>query len=295
MSHAIRIAFLLIGLALPAFAKGITVRFLPNPPEDSIAKYAVLRADGAAAPVQVGEVPALPARDTFAYADTAAARGRAYVYSIVAIDAAGNASDPSDSTEVALPSLGLPDTLSGAAADARWSLPAGADPLTGVSPLSLSLEDTTRFSLRLDSLTHTAVFATRGAALSGWAMVRAAYFGKFIDRDSVWLSFGSAGAVTALRAPGPGPACRLPSSWSFARQGALRVQAGAAAAAHGRLDIVTARGEAVASMDLPGNGSEVLWDGKDGHGRLVKPASYLWAARGPRGAMLQSGALRLEP
>lgn len=295
MSHAIRIALFATCIALPAFPKGITVRFMPNPPEDSIVKYAVLRADGAGAAVQVGEVPAVPARDTFAFSDTGAARGRAYVYSIIGLDAAGNASDPSESTEVALPSLALPDTLSGADADVRWTLPAGADPLSGAAPLSLLLEDSTRFSLRFDPLTHIAVFGARADARSGWATVRATYFGKFADRDSVWLSFGASGAVTALRAPGSGPAYRMPSSWSFARQGALRVKADAAAGSHGRLDIVTARGEAVASMDLPGNGSEVLWDGKDSHGRYVKPASYLWAARGPRGAMLQSGALRLEP
>jgi len=295
--------------AIPAFPKGIAVRFLPNPPEDSVVAYRVLRADGPGlAPALVGEVPAAPGRDTLSFSDTGAIRGLAYVYSIIGLNAGGGASDPSESTEVALPSLSLPDTLHAGAHGAQWSLALGVDPLSGASPLALSLEDSSRFTLRYDPASRQAVFAARAGAVSGWAVVRAVYYGKFADRDSVWLDFASSSIGIGPGSIRAGSEWTVPSAWSPS-QGALRIRGSAsigAGPAQGvarasasnpasTWSLLTARGETVASLPLPGDGSETLWDGRDAQGRSMPPACYLWAARGSRGALLRSGSLRILP
>jgi hypothetical protein len=289
-----------IGLAaLPAFAKGITVRFLPNPAEDSVVEYRILRAAPGLPPAQIGRITAAAGRDTFSFADTSAIKGLAYRYSIIGMDAGGGASDPSESTEVALPSLSLPDTLRADAREVRWTLALGADPLSGAAPLALSLEDSSHILLRYDAWTHQILFSPRGEAVPGWAVVRATYYGKFADRDSIWLAFDAVG----IRGVGPshaGWACNLPASWS-PRQGSLRIRSAPTAlgrakgARAGTWNLLTVRGESVASLALPGNGSETLWDGRDFRGSPVHPAGYLWAERGPGGALLQAGSLRILP
>lgn len=299
MSPASRFAFVFGGFlalaALPSFSKGILVRFLPNPPEDSVVSYQVMRADGfALAPVQVGQMAAVAGSDTLAFADTTALKGRPYVYSIIGLDAGGGASAPSESTEVAQPFLALPDTLSGGSQGARFTLSLGANPLSGSAPLSLSLEDSSRFSLRYDSAAGQIVFAPRGAARSGQVVVRATYFGKFTDRGSAWISL----EATALR-PAPGAAPRawaVPAAWSL-RQGSLRIrgEAGSAGSAAAHWNLWTAQGETVAALAMPADGSEAAWDGRDGGGHPVKPAAYLWSARGPGGTLLRSGSLRILP
>ena len=178
MSPVSRFAFFLWGLgtlaAPPALSKGILVRFLPNPPEDSIVTYRVLRADGPGlAPAPVGDVPAAVNRDTFSFADSSALKGRPYLYSIIGLNAGGGISDPSESTTVATPILGLPDTLLGGAQGARWTLALAADPLAGVSPLALALADSSHFLLRYDSAARQIVFTPRGSMLSGQVAVRA--------------------------------------------------------------------------------------------------------------------------
>jgi hypothetical protein len=194
-------AFLSVWLGLilalgntPADAKGIHVRFLPNPAEDSIIRYQVLRAEGpglASAPV--GEIAALPLADTLGFPDSSAAKGKPYAYSIKAINAQGGVSDPSGATVVGYPALALPDTLrpDKATGQTRFVIPAASDPLRGLERMVLTLQDSTRFTLAFDSATHTAIFRTRsGRADSGWAKVSAQYFGKFADQDSVLLIAG---------------------------------------------------------------------------------------------------------
>jgi hypothetical protein len=278
-------------------AKGITIRFLASPPEDSIVRYAVLRGNIPGMPPDtVGKVPALPARDTLVFADSTAARGRAYVYSIIGLTAEGGASDPSESTLVALPSLSLPDTVRADSLGARLVLSAAADPLSGSGePLSLSMEDTARFSLEYDPVTRTALIRGRHGADAGWAVLSAGYFGKFRDRDSVWLILPGPAPVGARARAGtaaPPPDFALPSRWSPPAQGPLRL---GSLPGGGRLQVLTMRGETVAELELPFAGTTADWDGRDGRGRPLKPACYLWAARGPRGVMLRSGSIRLEP
>jgi hypothetical protein len=300
MPHASLFAICIGLAALPAFAKGITVRFLPNPAEDSVVEYRILRAEPGLPPAQIGRVAVAAGRDTFSFADTSALKGLAYRYSIIGMNAGGGASDPSESTEVALPSLSLPDTLRADAREARWNLALSADPLSGAAPFSLSLEDSSRFVVRYDAASHQLMFAPRGEAVQGWAVVRATYYGKFADRESIWLAF----EATGIKAAAPGRAGRamgLPPTWS-ARQGSLRIRAapgtpgGAAGAGRaGTWDLLTAGGESVARLVLPGDASEIRWDGRDSRGRPVRPAGYLWAERGPGGALLQAGSLRILP
>jgi hypothetical protein len=299
MPVASRFALFWLGLAvLPAFSKGITVRFLPNPPEDSVVEYRILRADAPGqAPAEVGRLPAAAGRDTFSFADTSAVRGLAYRYSIVGMDAGGGASDPSESTEVALPSLSLPDTLRGDGGGARWALAVGADPLVGSAALALALEDSSRFSLHYDSAARQIVFAPRDGEGSGWAVVRATYYGKFADRDSVWLAFGA--ASVAPRAGDRASAIwSLPAAWSPGR-GSLRLRAPSAHGGPGpgaaTWSLITPRGRTVAVVALPGDGRESAWDGRDRDGRPMRPAAYLWAVRGSGGALLGSGTLRILP
>jgi hypothetical protein len=290
-------AAVLAAFAPRVFPKGISVRFLPNPPEDSVVAYRVLRADGPGLPpAQVGVVPAAGGADTLAFADTSALRGRLYLYSIIGVDAAGGASDPSESTEVALPALGLPDTLKGGSLGARWTLALGADPLSGSAPLTLSLADSSLFTMRYDSAARQIVFAPRGTALSGQVVVRATYYGKFADQGTLWIAL-DAPATSVAPNPSASPAWDLPATWSLGG-GALRLRGPGSAAAGGPAGtwcLLNARGGIVATRALPGNGSETTWDGRDDRGRPVDPAAYLWAMRGPRGALLRSGSLRILP
>ncbi len=285
--------------ALPAVAKGITVRFLPNPAEDSVIEYRILRAAPGLPPAQIGRLPASPGRDTFSFADTSAARGLAYRYSIIGMNAGGGASDPSESTDVALPSLSLPDTLRAAARESYWTLALAADPLSGAAPLALALEDSSRFSLGYDAPTHRIRFSPRGQAAQGWAVVIATYYGKFADRDSIWLAFDATGIRDAMHARN-GRSPHLPATWS-ARQGSLRIRPKGSASDRaagpraGTWNLLTANGESVATVVLPDDASETFWDGRDAQGWPVHPAGYLWAERGPDGGLRQAGSLRILP
>jgi hypothetical protein len=201
---------LALGLALgaaPALAKGITVRFLASPAEDSIVRYQILRADApGATAIPVGELGAVPGADTVAFPDSSAVKGKPYAYTIRSIDSAGAMSDPSEATLVGFPHLDLPDTLR---ADritglVRFLIPASCDPLRGSAPMTLALVDSSRFSLAFAAVTGAVAFRTRsGRADSGWAVLRAEYFGKFADRDSV-LVFAGAQAVSLAPADGRG-------------------------------------------------------------------------------------------
>lgn len=306
MPQASRIALFLVLASLQAFAKGITVRFLPNPAEDSVVEYRILRAAPGLPPAQVGRIAAAPGRDTFSFADTSALKGLAYRYSIIGMNAAGGASDPSESTQVALPSLSLPDTLRAQGQGALWTLALAADPLSGEAPLALSLEDSSLFLLRYDAWTHQLDLSPRADARQGWIVVRATYYGKFADRDSIWLTFEGT-AIRAHDGGGTGRAWRLPAAWS-PRAGSLRLRAASAPAdpkdgptqargtrAAGTWTLLTPKGESVASLALPGDGSEILWDGRDARGRPLDPAGYLWAERGARGGLVRAGALRILP
>lgn len=275
--------------ALSAFAEGITVRFLPNPPEDSIARYVVLRSGGAEQVArELGGIAAQPGRDTLSFADSGASRGQAYVYSIIGIDGSGARSEPSESTQVALPALDLPDTLRADAGGARWRLPLESDPLSGIAPLALSAVDSARFQLAYDKASRDLVIMPRGNAGSGWVVLRAIYFGKFEDRDSLWLSLTpKTAAISGV--PTAAEGFTVPAVWSPAR-GQLRLRAENGVE---RLDILDARGIAVAEVSLPGNGSEVLWDGHDRLGHPLIPGCYLWAARGKRGNPLRTGRLHI--
>jgi hypothetical protein len=189
----------LLGLALslgaaPAEAKGIHVRFLANPAADSIVRYQILRAEAPGLASQpIGELPALPMADTLGFPDSSAAKGKPYAYSIKAINAEGGISDPSTATVIGFPALSLPDTLrpDKASGLTRFVVPAASDPLRGSERLTLTLLDSTRFTLAFDSATHTATFRTRsGLVDSGWARITAQYYGKFSDQDSVLLIAG---------------------------------------------------------------------------------------------------------
>ena len=191
---AVLLGWVLVLGNTPADAKGIHVRFLANPAEDSIVRYQVLRAEAPGlAPAPIGEIAALPLSDTLGFPDSSAAKGKPYAYSIKAINAQGGMSDPSGSTVVAYPALALPDTLrpDQATGQTRFVIPPASDPLRGMERLILSLQDSTRFTLVFDSATHTATFRTRSGRIdSGWARVSAQYFGKFSDQDSVLLIAG---------------------------------------------------------------------------------------------------------
>jgi hypothetical protein len=189
----------LLGLFLglgntPADANGIHVRFLANPAEDSIVKYRILRAEAPGqAPLLIGEIAAALSADTLGFPDTTAAKGKPYSYSIRAVNAEGGESDPSGATLVAYPALALPDTLlpDNVSGLTRFVISAASDPLRGMEPLTLVLQDSTRFTLAFDPATHTATFRTRSGRLeSGWARVSAQYYGKFSDQDSVLLVAG---------------------------------------------------------------------------------------------------------
>lgn len=195
----------LLGLALGlgaglAEAKGIQVRFLANPAEDSIVRYQILRAEAPGQPSQpIGELSALPMVDTLGFPDSSAAKGKPYTYSIKAINAEGGISDPSTATMVGFPSLALPDTLrpDNASGLTRFVVSAASDPLRGFERLTLTLLDSTRFTLAFDSATHTATFRTRsGRVDSGWARISAEYYGKFSDQDSVLLIAGTQPTVS---------------------------------------------------------------------------------------------------
>lgn len=77
---------------LDALPEGNLVRLLWEPvPAADLAGYVIFRAEGDGAPVRLTPQPVA---DTF-FSDTTVTSGRRYRYSVVAVDAAGNASPPS--------------------------------------------------------------------------------------------------------------------------------------------------------------------------------------------------------
>jgi hypothetical protein len=209
MTHLTRgiaaFAFSFLCLCGSPRAKGVLVKFLPCPPEDSVARYDVYRsADSTQPGLPVGFI--LPvAVDTLRYPDPAAGKGSAWYYSIKAVNAAGLESDPSGWTEAGAPLLALPDTLrpdlSGLT---RHALASSAHPLRAAAPL-FSLADSSRFLIRFDSAGARLEFLSRdGRADTGLVVVRASYYAKFSDEDTV-LVIAAKRAVTALAAPGVDP------------------------------------------------------------------------------------------
>lgn len=185
-------ASLLLCLALsPAMAAGIRVRFLANPAEDSVVRYEVWRCDSVdayagAASRLIGSLAADSARDTLAFPDSTARKGVAYLYSLRSLNAAGVASDFSDSARVALPRLDLPDTARPTAGLTRILLAPGAHPLAGYAPLVLALADSSRLRLVHDTAAGALVFLSPpGLSDTVTAVVRASYHGKFSDLDTV--------------------------------------------------------------------------------------------------------------
>ncbi|HKP97259.1 MAG TPA: hypothetical protein VJ385_16035 [Fibrobacteria bacterium] len=294
-------AILLAGLSGAASAKGISVRFLACPPEDSIVRYEVYRSDSAGGSAKaVGVVPASPGSDTLGFRDLSAEKGRPYFYAIKGINAGGVASDPSAQTQVGYPLLSLPDTLrpDQATGATRAVLAPHSDPLLGSAPLVLSLADSARFSVAYDPASRTAAFRSRsGKADTGRVVVRAQYFGKFEDRDTVLILVSATGSAASLPrlpgAPAAGAArSAFPSRYSPLAQGPLSLSG---LPGPGSLEILTALGARARVLELPGPRARLLWDGRDHSGLFLRPARYLWAARGPGGSVLETGSFLILP
>jgi hypothetical protein len=202
-------ALLSLGLGL-AQAKGILVRFLAGPAEDSIVRYEVYRADApGASALPIGKVAAVPGADTLVFSDLTAEKGRPYTYRVTSVNGEGGESDPSEQTQVAFPFLSLPDTLrpDKTTGLTRMVVPSSSDPLRGTAPLALALIDSSRFTLAFDAASHTAVLRSRsGKSDSAWTVVRAGYFDKFEDRDSVLVVVAGPATVSVAFPPDPGRA-----------------------------------------------------------------------------------------
>jgi hypothetical protein len=216
-------AFLALGLAAGmARAKGILVKFLPNPAEDSIVRYDVYRSEdsGALGSAMGSIVPTVT--DTLRYPDLAVERGRAYFYSVKAVNAGGLESDPSDRTEAGLPLLALPDTLKPDSLPglARFRLAGGARPLSR-APFALSASlgaaDGARLAFRFDTASGWMEFRpTSGLGDTARVIVRGSYYDKFEDSDTM-LVIVSAAAPTGTARP------HAPASSRAAAPSALRI------------------------------------------------------------------------
>jgi hypothetical protein len=294
-------ASLLAFLSGIGHAAGISVRFLACPPEDSIVRYEIHRSDAANGSESIlGEVPAVAGADTLDFQDKAAEKGKSYFYAVTGINADGIASDPSVRTQVGFPLLSLPDTLRPDKATGlmRVALPAASDPLRDSVPLDLHLEDSSRFSLAYDPAARTVSFRSRSdRADTGWVVVRAQYYGKFADRESVLVmsaaKTGSNGIAPAARAGLMDPAVRfLPAVYAPRSQGPLYLDR---IPGPGNLELLTLKGSRAMAFRLPGSGSRPQWDGKDGNGAYLQPAHYLWIVRGPAGSVLQAGSILITP
>jgi hypothetical protein len=282
-------------------AKGVYVRFLANPAEDSIVRYIVYRStvsgDSGEA---VGELAAVAGRDTLSFPDSNVDRGKPYFYTITARNAGGLESDRSTETEEAFPLLSLPDTLRPDAVSrlTRVSLSSGADPMNGAAPLSVSLADSARFFVTYDAGTHRATFRSRsGLADTARLIVRAGYFGKFEDRDTALVIVSASSSVSisapAISASTPSLArMRLPAGFSIASQGGMILRD---LPGPGDLQILSLSGAEVYAHRLAAAKEDLLWDGRDPSGRTLKPARYLAVVRDCRGRLLDSGVFSLAP
>lgn len=196
--------------AVPAFSKGILVRFLPCEAADSAARYDVYRSAAGIPGRLIGSLPAVAGADTLAFPDTGALKGLAYAYSIRAVDRSGGESDPSDSTLAAIPLLSLPDTLRAEAWPVFWTLPASARPLGGSAELTLDMAQPGPAVLRYDAATgRVELLGPAGKADTAHIVLRGSYLGKFADEDTVLLMV--AGAVpVAITGPAEAAAAGYP-------------------------------------------------------------------------------------
>ncbi|MDB5047973.1 MAG: hypothetical protein JWO30_1044 [Fibrobacteres bacterium] len=280
-------------------AKGISIRFLACPPEDSIVRYQVYRSDSTGGvALRLGEVAALAGRDTLDFQDLLAEKGRPYYYTIKGLNADGVSSDPSEETEVGFPILSLPDTLlpDKLTGQTRAVLPLSVDPLRGSAPLALALMDSSRFSVSFDSAARTASFRSRsGRADTGWVVLRAQYFGKFEDKVPLLIIVAATGTVSLPALSASSAAAFLPvfpASYSPLSQGPLSLDR---LPGPGRLEILTLRGTRSVAMAVSGPRARVWWNGTDDSGRMLRPARYLWVMRGLSGSVVRSGSLLILP
>lgn len=291
-----RILALFSVLLCDVAAKGITVRFLANPAEDSIVRYMVYRsasAQGTAA--AIGQVSASPLRDTLSYSDTSAGKGESYFYSIRAVNAAGLESDPSEATQIAFPVLSLPDTLRPDAVSRSTSvaLSDATDPLRGSVPMTFALKDSSRFTMSFDLATRTLSFRSRsGKADTGVVIARAQYFGKFEDRDTLLVMVAASQGTSVPQAREERPAgISIPAQYS-PRSGPMAILN---LPGPGRIEILTALGSRMYSRSILAPKPVLLWDGLDDNGRPLSPGRYLLIVRDAAGLVREAGAFSLAP
>lgn len=291
-----RILALCSALLCQVAAKGITVRFLASPAEDSIVRYGVYRSGSAQGPATaIGQVSASPLLDTLSFSDTSARKGESYFYSIRAVNLAGIESDPSEATQIAFPVLSLPDTLKPDAASRTTSisLPESTDPLRGYAPLSVALKDSSRFTMAFDLATRTLSFRSRtGKADTGAVIARADYYGKFEDRDTLLVIVAATQASSLRQAPVESKVdVSFPASHSL-RSGFMTILN---LPGPGRLEIMTALGSRMYSRSILSPKPALLWDGADNEGRPLRPGRYLLVIRDAAGSIRESGAFTLSP
>lgn len=231
--------------ALPAFPKGIRVRFLAADPADSVVRYDVYRQAAGDSARRIGSAAPAAGADTVAFADTGAERGRAYRYCVRAVDGAGRESDPSDTTMAAIPRLALPDTLRAAAWPIAWILPAAAHPLRGTASLALELVSAApsgtapSLSLAYDTATGRIEFRASPPPSGPLRVVlRGTYLGKFSDADTAILAVAAAAPASLGTSPAAADAGGVPA---FAR-------------ARG------ADGRTLPTLVTPGGGARALYD-----------------------------------
>lgn len=208
---ALAAAFLTALCAGRSHSRGILVRFLASPAEDSVARYDIYRSlPGDSAAARIGSLPAAPGADTLAWPDSAAAKGVAYRYAIRAVTSNGWESDPSDSTWIGAPRLALPDTLRiPAGGPARFVLPPEAHPLKGHAPLLLSADREDRVRLHHDTAAGALELHARDHRTDTFRVViAAAYHGKFQDADTVVVLLEGTATTALAAAPRGGPALR---------------------------------------------------------------------------------------
>jgi hypothetical protein len=278
-----------------AAAKGITVRFLASPQEDSIVRYAVYRSGSAqGADSAIGQVSASPYRDTLGYSDTTARKGESYFYTIRAVNAAGLESDPSEATQIGFPVLSLPDTLRPEAASRTTSiaLPETNDPLRGSTPLSVALKDSSRFTMAFDLATRTLTFRSRsGKADTGAVIARAEYFGKFEDRDTLLIMVAASPGTSLTPALQQKPAGISFPALHSPRSGPMAILN---LPGPGRLEILTPMGSRMYSQSILAPRPVLLWNGADNHGHLLGPGRYLLLVRDETGSVREAGAFTLS-
>ncbi len=192
---------LFFGLTAP-LAKGIQVKFLPNSPEDSVARYMLFRSEKAGEPgLPIADlVPVLPT-DTLVIPDSSAEKGKAYFYSLKAVAKDGASSELSTQSRIAHPLLLLPDTLiiEEGFTVKEFPLEPALLPLGNEVPLELQHSDSALFSIRVDSLAGRLLFESRfPSPFIRKISVTAAYYGKFVDTASLVVISGNSPVTSTL-------------------------------------------------------------------------------------------------